>query len=189
MRLCQAHLPHTPRHTPALPWLRLCRVRVPWCPGTAGDGTHVWRGAAHRAHCSHCALARGMGWATLPPPLPLWRDLAARLSYFKEILGRMVKGFRGKSAHFWPQGQSFFSQFFFFFFFNCGKMGFPGGSDGKRICLQCRRSGFNPWVRKISWRRKWLPTPVFLPGEFHLQKSLADYSPWGCKELDTTLVS
>ena len=41
------------------------------------------------------------------------------------------------------------------------------------------------WVRKISWRREWLPTPVFLPGEFHGQKSLAGYSSWSCKELDT----
>ena len=37
-----------------------------------------------------------------------------------------------------------------------------------------------------SWRRKWQPTPVFLPREFHGQRSLAGYSPWGCKELDTT---
>ena len=40
--------------------------------------------------------------------------------------------------------------------------------------------------RKISWRRKWLPTPVFLPGKSHGQRSLVDYSPWGHKELDTT---
>ena len=38
----------------------------------------------------------------------------------------------------------------------------------------------------MRWRRKWQPTPMFLPGEFHVQKSLADYSPWGRKELDTT---
>ena len=38
--------------------------------------------------------------------------------------------------------------------------------------------------RKIPWRRKWQPTPVFLPGEFHGQRSLEDYSPWGPKELD-----
>ena len=41
-------------------------------------------------------------------------------------------------------------------------------------------------VMKIPWRRNWQPTPVFLLGEFHGQKSLADYSPWGHKELDTT---
>ena len=43
---------------------------------------------------------------------------------------------------------------------------------------------FNPWVRKIPWRRKWQPTPVFLPGESHGQRSLAGYSPQSCNELD-----
>ena len=45
--------------------------------------------------------------------------------------------------------------------------GAPGGSDNKRVCLQCRRPGFGPCVGKILWRRKWQPTPVFLPGESH----------------------
>ena len=49
-----------------------------------------------------------------------------------------------------------------------------------------KRHGFDPWVGKIPWRRKWQPTPVFLPGEFHGQKSLVGHSPWGRKELDTT---
>ena len=67
--------------------------------------------------------------------------------------------------------------------------GFPGGASGKESacqCRRCKRGGFNPWVRKIPWRRKWQPTPVFLPGKSHGQRSLAGYSPWGCKELDTT---
>ena len=55
-----------------------------------------------------------------------------------------------------------------------------------RVCLQCRRPGFSPWVRKISWGGKWQPAPVFLPAESHGQKSLASPSPWGCKELDTS---
>ena len=46
--------------------------------------------------------------------------------------------------------------------------------------------GFDPWVGKISWRRKWQPTPVFLPGESHGWRSMVGYSPWGRKELDTT---
>ena len=41
-------------------------------------------------------------------------------------------------------------------------------------------------VEKIPWRRAWQPTPVFLPGKFHGQRSLAGYSPWDCKELDVT---
>jgi len=42
--------------------------------------------------------------------------------------------------------------------------------------------GFDPWVRKIPWRREWKPTPVFLPGECHGQRSLAAYSPRGYKD-------
>ena len=63
--------------------------------------------------------------------------------------------------------------------------GFPGGIVVKNPC-QCRRHGFNPRVRKISWRRKWQPTPVFLPGKFLRQRSLSGYSPSGHKELGRT---
>ena len=59
--------------------------------------------------------------------------------------------------------------------------------NGKESTCQCRRYGFDPWVRKIPWRRKWQPAPVFLPGESHGRKSLVGYSPWGRKESDTTL--
>ena len=45
---------------------------------------------------------------------------------------------------------------------------------------------FNPWVGKMPWRREWLPTPVFLPGEYHGQRRLAGYSPQGRKESDIT---
>ena len=55
-----------------------------------------------------------------------------------------------------------------------------------RIGLQCGRPGFDPWVKKIPWRRAWQPTAVFLPGESHGQRSLVGYSPWDCIELDTT---
>ena len=64
---------------------------------------------------------------------------------------------------------------------------FPGGSDGKAsVYLQCGRPGFDPWVGKIPWRRKWQSTPVFLPGKSHGKRSLIGHSPWGCKELDMT---
>ena len=56
----------------------------------------------------------------------------------------------------------------------------------QRFCLQCGRPGFDPWVGKIPWRRKWQPIPIFLPGESHGWRSLVGYSPRGCKELDTT---
>ena len=68
-------------------------------------------------------------------------------------------------------------------------MGFPGGASGKQPTCQCEGHGrcrFDPWVGKIPWRRAWKPTLVFLPGEFHGERSLVGYSPWGLKELDTT---
>ena len=52
--------------------------------------------------------------------------------------------------------------------------------------VQCRRPGFDPWLRKIPWRREWLRTPVFSPGKSHRQRSLAGSNPWGHKESDTT---
>ena len=57
----------------------------------------------------------------------------------------------------------------------------------KIICLQCGRPRFDPWVGKILWRRKWQSTPGLLPGKSHGQSSLVGYSPWGHKELDTTV--
>ena len=57
--------------------------------------------------------------------------------------------------------------------------GLPSWLSWWRICPQCGRPGFDPWVGKMPWRRERLPTPEFWPGEFH-------GSPWGCKESDTT---
>ena len=64
-------------------------------------------------------------------------------------------------------------------------MAFPGGSVAKNPPVMQERR-ISSWVGKIPCRRKWQPTPVFVPGESHGQKSLVAYSPWGCKELNTT---
>ena len=55
-----------------------------------------------------------------------------------------------------------------------------------KCLLQCSRPGFDLWVGKIFWRRRWQPTPVLLPGKSHGWRSLVGYSPWGRKESDTT---
>ena len=62
----------------------------------------------------------------------------------------------------------------------------PGGSDGEEPACNAGRPRFDAWVGKILWRRKWKPTPVFLPGEFPGQRSLTGHSLWGHKELDMT---
>ena len=61
-------------------------------------------------------------------------------------------------------------------------MCFLGQLRWRRICLQCERPRFNPQVGKTPWRREWQPTPVFLPGKSHGQRSLAGYSPWSHKK-------
>ena len=68
----------------------------------------------------------------------------------------------------------------------CSKKASPGGSGGKESTCQCRKCGFDPWVGKMPWRRKWQPTPVFLARKSHGPRSLVGYHPWGCKELDMT---
>ena len=55
----------------------------------------------------------------------------------------------------------------------------------KWFCLECGRPRFNPWVRKIPWRRKWQPTPVLLPGKSYGWRRVVGYCPWGHKESDT----
>ena len=72
------------------------------------------------------------------------------------------------------------------FCLNSSDTGLPWWLRWLSICLQCGRPGFSPWVRKISWRKKWQPTPVFLLGKSHGPRNLGGYSPWGRKELDMT---
>ena len=65
----------------------------------------------------------------------------------------------------------------------------PGGASGKELTCQCRkhkRHGFSPWVWNIPWRRAWQPTPVFLPGAPHRQRSLVGYCSWDHKGSNTT---
>ena len=62
--------------------------------------------------------------------------------------------------------------------------GLPGWlSDKESTCQAGDMSSFHPWVEKFPWRRKWQPTPLFLPEISHGQRSPAGYSPWGCKRV------
>ena len=81
------------------------------------------------------------------------------------------------------------AKYMFTLLLNTVTPGFPDGASVKEPSCQCKRHkrcGFSPWAGKIPWRRKWQLTSVFLPRESHGQRSLAGYSPKGCKEEDTT---
>ena len=92
-----------------------------------------------------------------------------------------VSGIAGRFFTVWATSEAFL-------------MGFPCGlppwvslvAQTVKNLPAMKRPGLKPWVMKIPWKREWLPTPVFLSGEFHEQRSLAGYSPWGRKELDMT---
>ena len=69
------------------------------------------------------------------------------------------------------------------------RFGLPGSFSGKESACQCKRPGFDPWVRKIPWRRKWQPTPVLLPGKSRGQRSLVDYISWGRERVEHDLAT
>ena len=65
-------------------------------------------------------------------------------------------------------------------------MSLPGGSDNKESACNSGDPSLIPGLGRSLWRREWIPTPVFLPGEFHGQRNLVGFGSWGCKESDTT---
>ena len=65
-------------------------------------------------------------------------------------------------------------------------MRWRSGKESTYQRTRCKRYRLDPWVGKTPWRRRWQPTPVFLPGESHGQRSLGGYSPRGLKESDLT---
>ena len=113
------------------------------------------------------------GWYWVVLVRVLWRNKTSRI--YRDIYKR--RGFFGASGKTSRIYRDIYKRRGFF------------GASGKEPVCQCRRCGFDPWVRKIPWRRKFQPTPVFLLGESYGQRSLAGYSPWDRKESDTTEVT
>ena len=85
-----------------------------------------------------------------------------------------------------PAASRVFSVSFLFSSFIMMFLGFPGGSDGKESACKARDLSSIPGLGRFPWRRSWQPTPVFLPGDSHGQKSLVSYSPWGHRESHMT---
>ena len=73
----------------------------------------------------------------------------------------------------WPNSVPFYG----WVIFHCGLPRSCGGKESAPQCKRCRRCGFDFWVGRIPWRRKWQPTPVFLPRKSHRQRSCVGYSP------------
>ena len=67
--------------------------------------------------------------------------------------------------------------------------GLPWWLSGEESTYQCRKCRFDPLVKKIPWKRKWQPAPVFLPEKSNGQRSLAGYSPWDHKMVGQNLVT
>ena len=78
------------------------------------------------------------------------------------------------------------SQVLWLYYFISGLPMWHSGKESIWQCRRCKRHGFDPWVRKIPWSRKWQPAPVFWPGKFHGQRCLVSYSPWGGKHSHKT---
>ena len=97
----------------------------------------------------------------------------------------MDGGAQWAAVHGVEKSRTQLSDFTFTFHFGRGTYGFPV-LRWERICLQCRRPRFDPWVGKIPWRREWQPTPVFLPGESQGRRSLVGCRLWGRTEPGTT---
>ena len=100
----------------------------------------------------------GLGECPLRKPCPTWGG---------------IKGVPTLAPSLHPKEQS--SRAFFYFSLVISVKGLPWWFSGKESACQYRRHGFNLWIGKIPWRRKWQPTPAFLPGKSHGQRSLAGY--------------
>ena len=136
----------------------------------ADDHQHTSPGSSWRIH-RIWSSPDGKLWGQAGPSsmwlaLPLIRQLDEKASHCG--LHNMEGGQRERQVDSWPQLQ-------------WNQVDFPGGARGKESACQYRRRRFDPWDGKIPLRRKWQPTPVFLPGKPHGQRSLVGYSPWVTK--------
>ena len=133
--------------------------------GTNGkEPTCQWR--RHKRH-GFDLWVRKIPWRRLPGE---YSSVLVWWSSWTEEPGRLQSTGSPRVRHHW----SYLAHIYIYMYV----YGFPGGSDNKESACNAGLE-FNPWVRKNPWKRAWKPTPVFLPREFHGQRSLAGYTPWG----------
>ena len=123
-----------------------------------------------------------------PSPIALHNYRPWKITVPKRFVG-FPGGSEGKENPYYPAVTSHFHfpslRIYLFWKFLILYVGLPRWLSGKESACQHKRHGSHPWVEMIPWRRKWQPTPAFLPGKSHGQRSLVGYSPWDHKELDT----
>ena len=106
------------------------------------------------------------------------RLVGQRLAMFRDLWKYFVGRWEQKGKY-WCPGPTCATSLGLF-------LGFPDGSDGKESACNAGDLSLTPGSGRSPLEREWQLTPVFLPGEFHGQRSMAGYRPWGCKESDTT---
>ena len=144
--------------------------------------TLVSKGGSLQLWCS-MEEERALYFEPLPtlwvfPPCPSTKKPVRRSHTFLFLISSL-------SYFFVPKKEFFVSLFIIIY------LGF-GGPSGEEPTCQCRRHRrceFHPWIKAITWRRKWIPTPGFLPGGFHGERSLACDGPRGHKELNMAEVT
>ena len=146
------------------------------CQGSDGTITPArfsWEDLLGRVSCPLCSMLQSFLWAESLLCVIKWPNT---YDFLAKRLGRKLN----------PYISRIFGKFIMLI-----SLELPRWLISKESACHCRRCRFDPWVRKIPWRRKWQPTPVFLPGKSHGQwslQSMAGYSPWGCKRVRRNLV-
>ena len=165
-------------HSSTLAW------EIPWTEEPGGLQSmglhrvrHEWRDLAAAAN-SFIAIACNIAWSQEVWCLLLCYSFS-RLLWIFRIIFSSIKILRLFFLFLWKVPLAFWDGLHW-------NYGLPRWLSGKESACQFRRCGFDPCVGKIPWSREWQPAPVFLPGKFHGQRSLAGYNLWGCKDLDST---
>ena len=144
-----------------------------WPPGV-GDGQ------GGRAYCSSWSHRARHDWATELN----WTELSSKIKYLSLHFGLShIYGLHISQLYFLLKIGNKIINYITFYALS---RNFTGCSDGKNVCLQWRSPRFDLWVENSPWSRKWQPTLVRLPGQFHLWRYVVGYSPWVLRELDIT---
>jgi len=153
-----------------------------WVPFKFSSVQSIMSDSCHLMDCSTTRLP----YPSLSPSSRVCSNSCPVSQWYHPTISSSVVLFSSRLQSFLASGSFPMSWLFGQSIWVSASLGLPWWLRGLSVCLQCGRPGFDPWVRKIPWRRKWQPTPVFLPGKSHGRRSLVGYSLRGRKESDTT---